>query len=315
MRGLVMKSTGKWYRVLLDSGNTVNATIKGKLRLKGIKTTNPIAAGDFVQLINNKSGDEDHYIIQSIEDRKNYLVRKSTNLSKQMQIIAANIDRVYLIATLKSPVTQIAFIDRFLVAAESFRIPTTILFNKTDLYSSTEINELKNLENLYSNIGYSCHRIIAQNKDTISFLIEEIKNQKVMISGNSGVGKTTLVNSLDPELKLRVGEISTSHEQGKHTTTFAEMHPIKSGGYIIDTPGIRAFGLVDLEKEHYAHYFPEMRTLLGNCKFHNCLHLEEPSCAIKSAVKNGDIHESRYISYLQLMNEDTQDPYRRNEFK
>ena len=315
MRGLVMKSTGKWYRVLLDSGNTVNATIKGKLRLKGIKTTNPIAAGDFVQLINNKSGDEDHYIIQSIEDRKNYLVRKSTNLSKQMQIIAANIDRVYLIATLKSPVTQIAFIDRFLVAAESFRIPTTILFNKTDLYSSTEINELKKLENLYSKIGYSCHRIIAQNKDTISFLIEEIKNHKVMISGNSGVGKTTLVNSLDPELKLRIGEISTSHEQGKHTTTFAEMHPIKSGGYIIDTPGIRAFGLVDLEKEHYAHYFPEMRTLLGNCKFHNCLHLEEPSCAIKSAVKNGDIHESRYISYLQLMNEDTQDPYRRNEFK
>ena len=315
MRGLVMKSTGKWYRVLLDSGNTVNATIKGKLRLKGIKTTNPIAAGDFVQLINNKSGDEDHYIIQSIEDRKNYLVRKSTNLSKQMQIIAANIDRVYLIATLKSPVTQIAFIDRFLVAAESFRIPTTILFNKTDLYSSTEINELKKLENLYSKIGYSCHRIIAQNKDTISFLIEEIKNHKVMISGNSGVGKTTLVNSLDPELKLRVGEISTSHEQGKHTTTFAEMHPIKSGGYMIDTPGIRAFGLVDLEKEHYAHYFPEMRTLLGNCKFHNCLHLEEPSCAIKSAVKNGDIHESRYISYLQLMNEDTQDPYRRNEFK
>ena len=315
MRGLVMKSTGKWYRVLLDSGNSVNATIKGKLRLKGIKTTNPIAAGDFVQLINNKSGDEDHYIIQSIEGRKNYLVRKSTNLSKQMQIIAANIDRVYLIATLKSPVTQIAFIDRFLVAAESFRIPTTILFNKTDLYSSTEINELKKLENLYSKIGYSCHRIIAQNKDTISFLIEEIKNHKVMISGNSGVGKTTLVNSLDPELKLRVGEISTSHEQGKHTTTFAEMHPIKSGGYIIDTPGIRAFGLVDLEKEHYAHYFPEMRTLLGNCKFHNCLHLEEPSCAIKSAVKNGDIHESRYISYLQLMNEDTQDPYRRNEFK
>ena len=175
MRGLVMKSTGKWYRVLLDSGNTVNATIKGKLRLKGIKTTNPIAAGDFVQLIDNKSGDEDHYMIQSIEDRKNYLVRKSTNLSKQMQIIAANVDRVYLIVTLKSPITQIAFIDRFLVAAESFRIPTTILFNKTDLYNSTEINQLKKLEYLYSKIGYPCHRIIAQNKDTISFLIEEIK--------------------------------------------------------------------------------------------------------------------------------------------
>jgi len=315
MQGLVIKSTGKWYKVLLDSGLTVNATIKGKLRLQGIKTTNPIAAGDFVELIIKNSGDEDHYIIQSIEERKNYLVRKSTNLSKQMQIIAANIDRVYLIATLKSPVTQIAFIDRFIVAAESFRIPTTILFNKTDLYNSSEMDQLKALENIYSEIGYPCHSIVAEDEQSISFLKEEIKNKKVMISGNSGVGKTTLVNTLDPELKLRVGEISAAHEQGKHTTTFAEMHPLNSGGYIIDTPGIRAFGLIDLEKEHYAHYFPEMRELLGKCKFHNCLHLEEPSCAIKSAVQNGEIYETRYISYLQLMNEDKGDPYRRNEFK
>ena len=315
MQGLVIKSTGKWYKVLLDSGLTVNATIKGKLRLEGIKTTNPIAAGDFVELIIKNSGDEDHYIIQSIEERKNYLVRKSTNLSKQMQIIAANIDRVYLIATLKSPVTQIAFIDRFIVAAESFRIPTTILFNKTDLYNSSEMDQLKALENIYSEIGYPCHSIVAEDEQSISFLKEEIKNKKVMISGNSGVGKTTLVNTLDPELKLRVGEISAAHEQGKHTTTFAEMHPLNSGGYIIDTPGIRAFGLIDLEKEHYAHYFPEMRELLGKCKFHNCLHLEEPSCAIKSAVQNGEIYETRYISYLQLMNEDKGDPYRRNEFK
>lgn len=315
MQGLVIKSTGKWYKVLLDSGLTVNATIKGKLRLQGIKTTNPIAAGDLVQMMIKNSGDEDHYIIQSIEERKNYLVRKSTNLSKQMQIIAANIDRVYLIATLKSPVTQIAFIDRFIVAAESFRIPTTILFNKTDLYNTAELEQLKALKKIYSEIGYPCHSIVAEKKQSISFLKKEIKNQKVMISGNSGVGKTTLVNTLDPELKLRVGEISTAHEQGKHTTTFSEMHAINSGGYIIDTPGIRAFGLVDLEKEHYAHYFPEMRELLGKCKFHNCQHLEEPSCAIKSAVQNGGIYESRYISYLQLMNEDKGDPYRRNEFK
>ena len=315
MQGLVIKSTGKWYKVLLDSNHTINATIKGKLRLKGIRTTNPIAAGDRVELISKKSGDENQYIIQGIEERKNYLVRKSTNLSKQMQIIAANVDRVYLLATLKSPVTQIAFIDRFTVAAESFRIPTTILFNKTDLYGSAEMNQLESLIKIYSQIGYPCHKIVAEDEKTISFLKTEIKNKKVMISGNSGVGKTTLVNSLDSNLKLRVGEISTAHEQGKHTTTFAEMHPLDSGGFIIDTPGIRAFGLVDLEKEHYAHYFPEMRDLLGQCKFHNCMHLEEPLCAIKSAVQEGSIFESRYISYLQLMNEDKTDPYRRNEFK
>lgn len=315
MHGLVIKSTGKWYKVLLDSGQTVNASIKGKFRLKGIKTTNPIAAGDIVQLRTVDSGDEELYIIESIEERKNYLARKSTNLSKQMQIIAANVDRVYLVATLKSPVTPIAFIDRFIVAAESFRIPTTILFNKTDLYEEKEWAQLEELIQKYVQIGYPCYKIIAENKESIHFLKEEIKDNKVMISGNSGVGKTTLVNTLDPELKLRVGEISTAHEQGKHTTTFAEMHPLESGGFIIDTPGIRAFGLVDLEKEHYAHYFPEMRDLLGQCKFHNCMHLEEPNCAIKLAVEEGGIFESRYISYLQLMNEDKTDPYRRNEFK
>lgn len=315
MQGLVIKSTGKWYKVLLESNTTVNATIKGKLRLKGIKTTNPIAAGDIVELITKKSGDEDQFVIQAVRDRTNYLVRKSTNLSKQMQIIAANIDRVYLVATLKSPVTQIAFIDRFIVAAESFRIPTTILFNKTDLYPSKELKQLEALIKIYSHIGYPCHNIVAEDEKTIAFMRDEINHKKVMISGNSGVGKTTLVNTLDPELNLRVGEISSAHEQGKHTTTFSEMHALSSGGFIIDTPGIRAFGLVDLEKEHYAHYFPEMRDLLGKCKFHNCLHIEEPNCAIKSAVQDGEIFETRYLTYLQLMNEDKTDPYRRNEFK
>lgn len=315
MQGLVIKSTGKWYKVLLESNTTVDATIKGKLRLKGVKTTNPIAAGDIVELIIKNSGDENQYVIQSVTDRKNYLVRKSTNLSKQMQIIAANIDRVYLVATLKSPVTQIAFIDRFIVAAESFRIHTTILFNKTDLYNSSELKQLEALMKIYTQIGYPCHKIVAEDEKTIAFMRDEINNKKVMISGNSGVGKTTLVNTLDPKLNLRVGEISSAHEQGKHTTTFSEMHALSSGGFIIDTPGIRAFGLVDLEKEHYAHYFPEMRDLLGKCKFHNCLHIEEPNCAIKSAVKDGAIFETRYITYLQLMNEDKTDPYRRNEFK
>jgi ribosome biogenesis GTPase len=293
----------------------VNASIKGKFRLKGLRTTNPVAAGDYVELQAVNTNEEDLFIINSIEERKNYIVRKSTNLSKQMQIIAANVDRVYLLVTLRSPVTQIAFIDRFLVAAESFRIPTTILFNKIDLYDHSENEQLKELMEMYKKIGYPCHQIVAENDESIDFLRAEIKDKKVMISGNSGVGKTTLVNTLDPNLMLRVGEISSAHEQGKHTTTFSEMHAIKSGGFIIDTPGIRAFGLVDLEKEHYAHYFPEMRSLMGQCKYNNCVHIQEPHCAIKSAVDAGSIFESRYITYLQLMNEDESDPYRRNEFK
>jgi ribosome biogenesis GTPase len=315
MRGVVIKSTGKWYKVLLDSNEIVNATIKGKLRLKDSKTTNPIAAGDYVEVNSVVSGDENLCSIESILERKNYLVRRSTNLSKQMQIIAANVDRVYLITTIKSPVTQLGFIDRFLVAAESFRINTSILFNKTDLYNSSEMKHVDELMNKYNKIGYPCHKISALDNKSVLFLKAEIKDKKVMISGNSGVGKTTLVNSLDPNLNLRVGEISSSHEQGKHTTTFAEMHPLQSGGFIIDTPGIKAFGLVDLEKEHYAHYFPEMRDQLGKCKFHNCLHLEEPDCQVKESVQNGNIAESRYKTYLQLMNEDASDPYRRNEYK
>jgi ribosome biogenesis GTPase len=293
----------------------VNASIKGKFRLKGLRTTNPVAAGDYVELQAVNTNEEDLFIINSIEERKNYIVRKSTNLSKQMQIIAANVDRVYLLVTLRSPVTQIAFIDRFLVAAESFRIPTTILFNKIDLYDHSENEQLKELIEMYEKIGYPCHQIVAEDEKSIDFLRAEIKDKKVMISGNSGVGKTTLVNTLDSNLMLRVGEISSAHEQGKHTTTFSEMHAIKSGGFIIDTPGIRAFGLVDLEKEHYAHYFPEMRSLMGQCKYNNCVHIQEPHCAIKSAVDEGSIFESRYITYLQLMNEDESDPYRRNEFK
>jgi ribosome biogenesis GTPase len=315
MQGEVIKSTGKWYKVLLEGGAVVQASVKGKLRLAGLKTTNPIAAGDVVNLTVIDTSSETIYTIQSVEARKNYLVRKSTNLSKQMQIIAANIDRVYLIVTLKSPETQVAFIDRFLVAAESFRIPTTILFNKIDVYGPKEKDLMIYLTEIYKELGYPCHHIIAEDPNYITFLKKEIKGNKVMISGNSGVGKTTLVNSLDSSLELRVGEISRAHEQGRHTTTFSEMHALKSGGFIIDTPGIRAFGLVDLEKEHYAHYFPEMRELLGACKFHNCRHLEEPKCAIKKAVDEEKIASSRYLTYLQLMSEDASESYRKNDFK
>jgi ribosome biogenesis GTPase len=317
MQGLVLKSTGKWYDITLDDGQIIKATIRGKLRIEGLKTTNPIAAGDRVEIIkgeSNGNNNEEDYSIKSILPRVNYIVRKSTNLSKQMQILAANVDHAYLVVTLKSPVTQIAFIDRFLVSAESFRIPTSILFNKVDLFGEEEELLLEGLTAIYSKIGYACHPISAQNEADVLFLRAAINGKQVMISGNSGVGKTTLVNSLDPSLDLRTGEISTFHEQGKHTTTFAEMHQLQSGGYIIDTPGIRAFGVIDLEKEHYAHYFPEMRELIGACRFHNCQHINEPHCAVKLAVENEEISPSRYQSYLQLMLEDSSDPYRRNEF-
>jgi ribosome biogenesis GTPase / thiamine phosphate phosphatase len=316
MQGLVLKSTGKIYNIILENGEIIKATIRGKLRIEGLKTTNPIAAGDRVELTatsdTNSQESQISYSIQSILPRKNYIVRKSTNLSKQMQIIAANVDHAYLLVTLKSPVTQIGFIDRFLVSAESFRIPTTLLFNKIDLYGVEEERLFTELSAIYSSIGYTCHRICAENESQISFLREEIKGKQVMISGNSGVGKTTLVNSLDPTLTLRTGEISKVHEQGKHTTTFAEMHSLASGGYIIDTPGIRAFGVIDLEKEHMAHYFPEMRNLIGACRFHNCLHLNEPNCAVKETVEKDEISFSRYQSYLDLMYEDPSEPHRRN---
>jgi ribosome biogenesis GTPase len=318
MQGLVLKSTGKIYNIILENGEIIKATIRGKLRIEGLKTTNPIAAGDRVELTassdTNSQDSPVSYSIQSILPRKNYIVRKSTNLSKQMQIIAANIDHAYLLVTLKSPVTQIGFIDRFLVSAEAFRIPTTLLFNKIDLFGAEEERLFTELSAIYTSLGYTCHRICAENEAQISFLRKELKDKQVMISGNSGVGKTTLVNSLDPTLTLRTGEISKVHEQGKHTTTFAEMHSLASGGYIIDTPGIRAFGVIDLEKEHMAHYFPEMRNLIGACRFHNCLHLNEPNCAVKAAVEKDEISFSRYQSYLDLMYEDPNDPHRRKTF-
>lgn len=310
-KGKVLKSTGKWYTVELENGSVVNCRIRGKLRLEGLSTTNPIAVGDIV-LLDNEIDDEGKRNITDFEERKNYIVRKSTNLSKQMQILAANVDRAYLLVTTKSPVTHLAFIDRFLVAAESFRIPTTLLFNKIDIYNEDELFYVDALCDLYSRIGYPCYKISAENNQNIEFLRDEIKGKQVMISGHSGVGKSTLVNALDPNLDLRTGEISQAHLQGQHTTTFAEMHKLSSGGYIIDTPGIRAFGIIDLKKEVISHYFPEMRQLIGECKFHNCQHINEPKCAVKSAVENGEISESRYTTYLQLMTEDENEVHRKN---
>ena len=312
-KGKVLKSTGKWYNVELENGDVVGCRIRGKIRLEGLRTTNPITVGDIVTL-SETSDDEGNYMIQDFDKRQNYIVRKSTNLSKQMQILAANIDRAYLLVTIKNPVTHLAFIDRFLVAAESFRIPTTLLFNKIDVYNEDEMEYARALAFMYSEIGYPSHLISAEDEEQVAFLKEEIKGHQVMISGHSGVGKSTLVNKLDNALDLRTGAISKAHMQGQHTTTFAEMHKLASGGYIIDTPGIRAFGIVDLDKEHISHYFPEMRAIMSECKFNNCRHMNEPHCAIKKAVESGEIYESRYHTYLQLMTEDQSEVYRKNEF-
>lgn len=309
-KGIVIKSTGKWYIVELNDGSLVNCRIRGKIRLEGLRTTNPITVGDRVSL-NDGSDEEGNRIIVDFDKRENYIVRKSTNLSKQMQILAANIDRAYLLITIKNPVTHLAFVDRFLVSAESFRIPTTILINKTDLYDEDEMEYAHALQYMYGKIGYPVHLIRADDAETLNFLKEDINGNQVMISGHSGVGKSTLVNGLDDSFQLRTGEISKSHLQGQHTTTFAEMHKLKSGGYIIDTPGIRAFGITEIDKDHISHYFPEMRELLNQCKFHNCKHLNEPNCAVKKAVEDGTLFESRYQTYFQLMNEDQNEVYRK----
>lgn len=312
-KGKVLKSTGKWYIVEMEDGTIVNCRIRGKLRLDGLRTTNPIAVGDIVT-VSEPVDDEGSRVITDFDKRTNYIVRKSTNLSKQQQILAANIDRAYLVVTIKSPETHLAFIDRFLVAAESFRIPTTLLFNKIDLYDEDEREYVDALCYMYDNIGYPCVQISAKNEQNIDFLRDEIKGKQVMISGHSGVGKSTLINALDPELNLRVGAISEAHQQGQHTTTFAEMHRLSSGGYIVDTPGIRAFGIIDLEKNVMSHYFPEMRERMHDCKFNNCLHINEPKCAVKAALEAGEIYESRYFTYLQLMEEDQNESYRKNEY-
>ncbi len=311
-KGTVLKSTGKWYIVELLDGSIVDCRIRGKIRLDGLRTTNPIAAGDVV-LLSSDRDEEGKGVISSVELRKNYIARKSTNLSKQSQILAANIDKAYLMVTLKSPVTHLAFIDRFLVSAESFRVPVSILFNKMDIYTEDELFYSEALIDLYSSIGYECHKICAENELNIDFLRKEIVGNQVMISGHSGVGKTTLINKLDSNLTLRTGEISDHHQQGQHTTTFAEMHRLQTGGYIIDTPGIRAFGIIDLEKDVMSHYFPEMRALIGLCKYHNCQHLNEPLCKIKLYVEQGAISESRYQTYLQLMTEDENEIHRKKD--
>jgi ribosome biogenesis GTPase len=307
MKGIVIKSTGSWYAVRLDNGEQIEARIKGKFRLKGIRTTNPIAVGDNVCLDLEEDGTA---VINKIEDRKNYIIRKSINLSKRAHIIAANIDQAILVVTLSQPKTYTAFIDRFLVTAAAYHIPAIIVFNKIDIYTDKEKEELVILKSTYESIGYQCVAVSATENNNLDVVVDLMKDKVSMVSGHSGVGKTTLLNVIEPGLNLKTSEISEMHKAGKHTTTFAEMFELSFGGYIIDTPGIKAFGLIDFNKEELSHYFLEMRELLKDCQFNNCIHINEPNCAIKEAVEKKKISEFRYLNYLSMYNDDDEETYR-----
>tara|TARA_R110000796_G_scaffold41772_4_gene103517 strand:- start:99953 stop:100906 length:954 start_codon:yes stop_codon:yes gene_type:complete len=301
MKGIVYKSTGSWYTVKAADGSFYECRIKGKFRIKGIKSTNPIAVGDGVTFEVETIGDETIGIITDISDRKNYIIRKSVNLSKQTHIIAANLDQVFLMVTLNNPPTSTSFIDRFLVTSEAYHIQAILLFNKVDTYNEEELDEIKYLAALYRAIGYHCIGISSTTGKNIDKVKELMKGKTSMFSGHSGVGKSTLVNAIEPKLDLKTKKISEQHSQGQHTTTFAEMFDLQIDAKIIDTPGIKGFGIVDMEKEEIGNYFPDFFRLKQHCKFNNCLHIEEPKCAIKAALDNDEIAWSRYRSYVQMV--------------
>ena len=310
MKGLVYKSTGSWYQVKSDEGKFYQCRIKGKLRLSGIRSTSPVAVGDRVGF---DLDDEAVGVIHTIDQRENYLVRKSVNLSKQLHIIGANIDLVFLVITLKNPETFTTFIDRFLVSAAAFGIETVLLFNKMDQYTEEELERVNEIKGLYSSIGYQSVLCSTKSDQGMSELRNLMKDNTSIFSGHSGVGKSTLINTVAPELLLKIGEISEQHGQGQHTTTFAEMFDLSFGGRIIDSPGIRGFGIADINKEEIARYFKEFFKASENCKFNNCQHLSEPGCAVKSELEEGTIAESRYQSYLSMVLEE-EGPYRQDLF-
>ncbi len=311
MKGVVLKSTGSWYQVRsLESGELYDCRIKGKFRVAGIKSTNPIAVGDIVHF-DLEDDQEGQGVINGIQDRRNYIVRKSVNLSKQVHIIASNMDQALLVTTLAQPMTSTGFMDRFLSTAEAYSIPTIIVFNKIDLYGEQELMELEYREAVYRAIGYRVIKTSAIKDIGLEGLKEELKDKTTLLSGHSGVGKSTLINAVEPNLDLRTGKVSISHSKGQHTTTFAEMHPLEMGGDVIDTPGIKGFGMVDMKKEEISHFFPEIFTLSEQCRFHNCMHLNEPQCAVKKALEENKIAPTRYESYLNQINDyDEQTHYR-----
>ncbi len=308
MQALVIKSTGIWYLVKTDDGKLLKCRIKGKFRIQGIKSTNPIVVGDRVIL---KKENED-YLIVKLNNRKNIVIRKSVNLAKQTHIIASNVDQVILMVTLKDPITTTGFIDRFLASAQAYKINVLIIFNKLDLYNNDLIDKHKRLDIIYRNIGYSCLSFSILN-DNLDELRNAMKGKINVIAGHSGVGKTTLINKLQPTLELKTEEISESHNQGQHTTAFSELYQLDFGAEIIDTPGIKGFGLVKMNQSEIGDYFIEFFKLKSDCKYHNCIHKDEPNCAVKSALENGKIAKSRYINYLNILKEDEEN-YRINDF-
>ncbi|MBD3583207.1 ribosome small subunit-dependent GTPase A [Flavobacterium selenitireducens] len=314
MTGTVYKSTGSWYTIKTESGEFLDCRIKGKLRISGIRSTNPVAVGDVVDYDIDKSTDEVRGVITNIHDRENYIVRKSVNLSKQIHIIASNVDQVFLIVTINNPPTTTSFIDRFLVTAEAYDIKAVLVFNKIDTFDEAMRDEQLYMQHVYSNIGYDCLRVSAKEGTGIDKLKAMMEGKTSMFSGHSGVGKSTLVNAVEPNLDLKTKEISLQHQQGQHTTTFAEMFDLSFEASIIDTPGIRGFGIIDMEKSEIGDYFPEFFALKQDCKFNNCLHRDEPHCAVKAALENDEIAWSRYRSYIQILDGEDEH-YRTNDFE
>lgn len=307
MKGLVIKNTGSWYTVRTDDGREIDSKIKGNFRLKDIHSTNPVAVGDCVDICVNNEGTA---FITEIEDRKNYIIRRASNLSKQSHIIAANLDQAILIVTVNYPITTTIFIDRFLATAEAYRVPVRLVFNKTDRYNADDVEYMDALIKLYTSIGYPCCKVSALHEEGINPLRTILKDKITLLSGHSGVGKSTLINKLVPGINLKTGDISEYHNKGMHTTTFSEMIPLPDGGYLIDTPGIKGFGTFDMEKEEVSHYFPDIFKFATMCRFNNCTHRHEPGCAVQKAVSEHYISESRYRSYLNILEDKGESKYR-----
>ena len=305
--GLVIKNTGSWYTVLTDGGNTIDCKIKGNFRLKGIRSTNPVAVGDRVEIVRNHEGTA---FITNICDRRNYIIRKSSNLSKQSHIIAANVDQAFLIVTVKYPETSTTFIDRFLASAEAYSVPVTLVFNKVDLLQDDERRYLDMMVTLYETVGYDCLKVSAETKEGMDRLLPLLKDKITLFSGNSGVGKSTMLNFIVPGAELRTAEISDAHNTGMHTTTFSEMLPLTDGGWVIDTPGIKGFGTFNMEPEEICGYFKEIFKFSKGCRFNNCTHTHEPGCAVRKAVEAHYIAESRYVSYLSMLEDKEEGKYR-----
>ena len=307
MHGLVIKNTGSWYTVYTDDGQLIDSKIKGNFRLKGIRSTNPVAVGDFVEITCNQEGTA---FITAIDDRRNYIIRKSSNLSKQSHIIAANVDQAFLVVTVNYPETSTKFIDRFLASAEAYRVPVVLVFNKCDLLSAEELHYQEMMMQLYDTIGYQCVSVSAIEGTGLDTLHDLMKEKITLLSGHSGVGKSTLINSLLPGVKLRTSEISDAHNTGMHTTTFSEMLKLPDGGWLIDTPGIKGFGTFDIEREELSSYFREIFHFSKDCRFSNCTHTHEPGCAVLKALENHYIAQSRYESYLSMLDDKDENKYR-----